>query len=78
MNAEDTKKSAIAQIEDGNAFMLASVGTDGVLKFCVLIGTASEDAACATQCRGMAAAMDAVVTGQVIETVGYGDDGSGD
>ncbi len=73
---QETKDSAVAQIHDAGAFMLASVGTDGMLKFAVLAGTAAEDGACAAQCRSFAIVVEGIMAADVIGALRG--DGDGD
>lgn len=66
---QETKDSAAAQIQDAHAFMLASVGTDGMLKFAVLAGTAAEDSACAMQCRAFATVLDGIIAADIVRAL---------
>lgn len=73
---QETRDSAGAQIQDASAFMLASVGSDGMLKFAVLAGTAAEDGACAVQCRSFAIVVEGIMAADVIgalQAAGGGD-----
>ena len=61
------KKTAIAQLEDARSFLLATVGSDGQLKFATMAGTPADEAACAMQARAMSGVFDSVVVAQILD-----------
>lgn len=68
-SVEAAKVGARAQVNDACAMMLATIGSDGMLRFVVLPGTAAEDAAVAVQCRAFADSIVGLVTMQVMDTL---------
>lgn len=65
-NAE-IKKTAIAHLEDARSFLLATVASDGQLKFAQMAGTPAEEAACSMQARAMAAVFENIALTQILD-----------